>query len=176
VGSHTLEHRATDKAGNVGTVGSVTFTIAPAGGGSDTEDGQVSGSVPGVLAVTLGGPASFGAFVPGVTRDYTASTVATVTSSAGNAALSVHDAAATNTGRLVNGEHVMPQALQVKAGTGAFAPIGGTGAPTPLMSWNGPVGKATTTIDFKQSIAETDNLRRGDYAKTLTFTLSTTAP
>ena len=78
--------------------------------------------MPGVLAVTLGAPASFGAFTPGVTKDYLASTVATVTSSAGNAALTVHDPSATNTGKLVNGEHVMPQALQAKAGSGAFAP------------------------------------------------------
>ena len=175
-GAHTLEHRATDKAGNVGTVGSVSFTIQPAGGGSDQEDGEVHGTVPSVLSVTLGAPASFGAFMPGVTRDYLASTTATVTSSAGNAALTVHDPSATNTGKLVNGEHVMPQALQAKAGGGAFAPIGGTAGPTPLLTWNAPVGKATATIDFKQSIAETDNLRRGDYAKTLTFTLSTTAP
>ena len=91
-GQHTLEHRATDKAGNVGTVGSVSFTIQPAGGGGDTEDSEVRGTVPGVLAVTLGAPASFGAFTPGVTRDYLASTTATVTSSAGNAALTVHDA------------------------------------------------------------------------------------
>ena len=61
-------------------------------------------------------------------------------------------------------------------GSGAFAPVGSTASPTPIASWNGPVGKANVTIDFKQSIAETDNLRRGAYAKTLTFTLSTTAP
>ena len=65
--------------------------------------------MPGVLALTLGAPASFGAFTPGVTRDYLASTTATVTSSAGNAALTVSDPSATNTGKLVNGEYVMPR-------------------------------------------------------------------
>ena len=32
------------------------------------------------------------------------------------------------------------------------------------------------TINFKQSIGATDALRTGTYAKTLTFTLSTTTP
>ena len=171
-GEHTLEHRATDKAGNVGAVGTVTFTIvAPSGGGAE-DDVEVEATVPDVLSVTLGGTASFGAFTPGVAREYLASTTATITSSAGNAALSVTDPS--GTGKLVNGSIEVPRPLEAKAGSGAFAPVGG--APTPLVSWDGPVGKATTTIDFRQSIAETDNLRRGTYAKTLTFTLSTTAP
>ena len=73
----------------------------------------------------------------------------------------------------------MAQPLQVKAtstrGTSgaAFASLA---APVSLLTYSGPVGKDTATIDFKQSIAETDDLRRGDYAKTLTFTLSTTTP
>ena len=37
--------------------------------------------------------------------------------------------APTATGHLVNGTYVLPQALQVKAGTGAFAPVGGASAP-----------------------------------------------
>jgi hypothetical protein len=49
-------------------------------------------------------------------------------------------------------------------------------APLTLLTYSAPVGKDTATIDFKQSIAETDDLRRGSYAKTLTFTLSTTTP
>jgi hypothetical protein len=32
------------------------------------------------------------------------------------------------------------------------------------------------TIDFKQSIGANEGLRTGAYGKTLTFTLSTTAP
>jgi hypothetical protein len=32
------------------------------------------------------------------------------------------------------------------------------------------------TIEFRQSIAAADALRTGSYAKTLTFTLSTTSP
>ena len=48
--------------------------------------------VPATLSLALGAPASFGAFTPGVERTYEASTTATVTSSAGDAALSVSDA------------------------------------------------------------------------------------
>ena len=54
-----------------------------------TATGTVSGTVPPTLSLTLGGAASFGAFVPGVAREYTASTTATVVSSAGDATLSV---------------------------------------------------------------------------------------
>jgi PKD repeat protein/glucose/arabinose dehydrogenase len=182
VGPHTLEHRATDKAGNVGTVGSVQFTIAPPTSGEEVEeDVEVVGSVPGVLALSLGTPASFGTFTPGVTRDYTASTTAQITSSAADAKLTVSDPSTTHTGKLVNGSLALPQAVQVKAtstrgGTGAFAPVGSASAPTALLTYSGPVGKDTATIDFKQSIAETDDLLRGAYAKTLTFTLSTTTP
>ena len=65
-----------------------------------------------------------GTFVPGVTADYSATLAATVTTSAA-ARLSVHDASSTGTGHLVQGAFVLPQALQVRAGNGAFAPVGG---------------------------------------------------
>ena len=51
----------------------------------------VGGTVPPVLALTLGAPASFGAFTPGVAREYSASTTANVISTAGNALLFVAD-------------------------------------------------------------------------------------
>ena len=51
--------------------------------------GTVGGSVPATLSLTLGAPATFGAFTPGVAKEYTASTTANVISSAGDAALSV---------------------------------------------------------------------------------------
>ena len=71
----------------------------------------VGGTVPPVLALTLGAPASFGAFTPGVAREYSASTTANVISTAGNAMLSVADPSGTATGRLVNGAFSLPQAL-----------------------------------------------------------------
>ena len=53
--------------------------------------GGVGGTVPPTLSLQLGAAASFGAFTPGVARDYTASTSANVVSTAGDATLSVSD-------------------------------------------------------------------------------------
>jgi hypothetical protein len=135
----------------------------------------VGGTVPPVLALTLGGPASFGAFTPGVAREYSASTTANVVSTAGNAMLSVADPSGTATGRLVNGAFSLPQALQASGG-GEFLPVGGVAAPITLKTWSGPVSNDGLTIAFRQAIGAGDALRTGNYSKTLTLTLSTTAP
>ena len=158
----------------------MTFTIAQAGQSVSTP-GDVTGSVPGTMSLTLGGTATFSPFIPGVTQDYVASTTATVTSTAEDATLSVTDPSETHTGRMVNGAHALAQPLHARAtsprGTGgAFAPIGGTSSPITLLTYGQPVGKDVATVEFRQSIAETDGLRRGTYGKTLTFTLSTTTP
>jgi hypothetical protein len=61
-------------------------------------------------------------------------------------------------------------------GTSApLAAIGSSAAPTPLETWNGPAND-DVTVTFVQPIAAGDLLRTGNYAKTLTFTLSTTQP
>ena len=133
------------------------------------------------LSLTLGTPAAFGAFTPGVARDYLASTTANVISTAGDATLSVADPATTNTGKLVNGTFALPQTLQANgtrpgAPAGAYAPVGGSANPT---TWRRTAVRSATrsaTIGFKQSIAANDALRTGAYSKTLTFTLSTTTP
>ncbi len=62
-------------------------TTAPALPVVTETGGSVGGSVPATLSLVLGAPASFGAFTPGVTKDYAASTTATVISTAGDAAL-----------------------------------------------------------------------------------------
>jgi subtilase-type serine protease len=135
----------------------------------------VGGTVPPVLAVTLGAPASFGAFTPGVAREYSASTTADVISTAGNALLSVADPSDTATGRLVNGAFSLPQAL-LASGGGGFLPVGGVAAPITLKTWSAPVSNDALTITFRQAIGAGDALRTGTYSKTLTFTLSTTEP
>ena len=137
--------------------------------------------MPATLALTLGGPATFGAFTPGVARDYTASTTANVISTAGNGLLSVADPSSNHTGHLVNGSFFLPQKVQAKASNAAttnttFADVGSSAAPTSLLTWSGPVSNDAVTLDFKQSIGANDALRTGSYSKTLTFTLSTTAP
>ena len=61
-------------------------------------DGAGRRHVPATLSLTLGTPASFGAFTPGVARTYEASTSANVISTAGDALLSVADPSPQNTG------------------------------------------------------------------------------
>ncbi|RKQ87265.1 trehalose utilization protein [Solirubrobacter pauli] len=143
--------------------------------------GTVGGSVPATLGLTLGAPATFGAFTPGKPQTYTASTKADVISTAGDARLSVSDASATATGRLVNGSFSLAAPLQAKAtsaaGTGtAFAPVGGSSAPTTLLDFGGPVSNDTVTVSFEQAIGQNEALRTGAYSKALTFTLSTSNP
>jgi hypothetical protein len=130
--------------------GDVTFLRGTSTGGT------VGGTVPPTLSLSVGGPASFGAFVPGVQRTYETSTTASVTSTAGDAALSVSGPV-----HLANGRFELPQALQV------------TGVP---RTWSAPVSNDAFTIGFRQAIGATDALRTGAYAGTLTFTLSTTTP
>src|SRR5262249_26365953 len=117
---------------------------------------DVGASVPAQLSLTLGAPASFGALTAGVDHDYTAQTTANVISTAGDAALSVSDP-----GHLTNGTFSLPEALRVE-----IAPA----------SWTGPVSNASVAITFRQHVGANDALRTGSYTKTLTFTLSTTAP
>jgi hypothetical protein len=128
-----------------------------------------------MMSIKLGGPVTFGAFMPGEAKDYLASTTLTATSSAPAAALTVSDRSATATGHLVNGTVALPQALQVNAG-GPFAPLGGSGSPTLLKTWSTPAANDVVQLEFKQSIAATDRLLAGTYGKRVTFTLSATTP
>jgi hypothetical protein len=160
--------------------GSVTLTATSVSDSSKTvsatcssADGGTSGTVNATLSLTLGAAPSFGAFTPGVAHDYTAATTANVISTAGDAALSVSDAGA-SPGHLVNGSFVMAQALQAQANDGAFSTVGA--APATLLSYAGPISNDAVRIGLKQPIAAGDALRTGSYAKTLTFTLSTTKP
>jgi Tol biopolymer transport system component len=132
---------------------------------------SVGGTVPATLSLQLGSAVSLGTFRPGVAADYTASTTATVTSTAGDATLSVLDTTGVSPGRLVNGTFSLPQPLQVRANDGSYSTI-----PAELLRYGGPVSNTQVTLGFKQPIAATDALRTGSYAKTLTFTLSTTQP
>ena len=129
------------------------------GGCSDygvDQPGTGGGTVPATLSLTLGAPASFGAFAPGVDKDYTASTTANVISTAGDAALSFSDP-----GHLMNGAFALPSALEVTLSK---------------SSWTAPTSNESVAIGFKQHIGASDALRTGSYSKTLTFTLSTTTP
>ena len=109
-----------------------------------------------------------------MTRSYTASTTATVISTAGDATLSVADLNATSPGKLINGSFALATPLKAKANAGAFATVGAAAAA--LLAYTAPVSNDVVTVTFQQDIAATDPLRTGAYSKTLTFTLSTTTP
>jgi len=148
---------------------------------STSATGGAGASVPATLALTLGTPAAFGAFTPGVAKTYTANMTANVISTAGDASLSVADPSSTATGHLVNGAFSLPSPLQAKASSaagtgGALANVGGSAAPTSLLTYAAPVSNDAVTVGFSQAIGANDALRTGAYSKTLTFTLSTTTP
>ncbi len=171
------------KADGAAANGTVTLTATSVSDPSKTatavcssSTGDVGGAVPATLSLTMGAPAAFGVFTPGVALTYTASTSATVISSAGDAALSVADPSATATGHLVNGTFALLSGLTAQAKQGAYAPVGGSANPTTLTTWDGPVSNDPVSIGFQQAIGSTDALRTGTYSKTLTFTLSTTKP
>jgi hypothetical protein len=153
--------------------------------GTSTGDaiGTVGGTVPSMLALSLPTqPGSFGTFAPTVAKAYETAVAATVVSTAGDATLAVSDPGTVAPGHLVNGTFSLPSALNVRAvnttnPTQAYAPLSDTaGTPLNLLSYTGPVNGDAVTIGFRQQINAADVLRSGNYAKTLTFTLSTTAP
>ena len=125
-GSHVVEYRSKDKAGNTEATKSVAFSIATAATSVDSEDADVIADVPLMMALALGGTATFAPADPRAWRRTTpASPAAKATSSApSTVADGRSDRSATATGHLVNGTAALPQALQVGAG-GPFAPIGG---------------------------------------------------
>ena len=120
----------------------------------------VSGTVPATLSLQLAAVPSFGAFVPGVARTYAVTSSATVTSTAGDATLSVGD------GRLANGTFTLAQPVRVNS----------TPAPGIVKTWTAPTTAERVDLTFEQAIGADEPLRTGAYAKTLTFTLSTTSP
>ena len=130
----------------------------------------------------IGTAGSFGSFTPAVARTYDAATAATVTSTAGNATLSVTDTSTTAPGHLVNQTFSLPSALTVRAANAAqtnpaYVPLSETaGTPVNLLTYTGPTTTDPVTLGFRQAIGATDVLRAGTYSKTLTFTLSTTQP
>ena len=172
--------RVADELESAGTItGQERDRLVSAAGVSAV--GSVGGAVPATLSLSLGQPASFGAFIPGVDRVYDATTTANVISTAGDALLSVSDPSSSSTGKLVNGAFSLQNPIVASAtstgGTGsAPTPVGGSAAPTPLLSYAGPFSNDQVALAFSQTIGQGEALRTGAYGKTLTFTLSTTQP
>jgi hypothetical protein len=149
----------------------------PASYGTDVEGG-VGGTVPATLSLTLGPPASFGPFTPGLGKTYTASTTANVISTAGDALLSVSDPSSFGTGHLVNGTYILPEPLQARArnATNTGTAYNNVGSLLNLLMYDGPISNDQVSLQFSQAVKANDPLRTGTYSKTLTFTLSTTHP
>jgi hypothetical protein len=150
IGNKTFTVTARDKAGTV-TTKSVAYMV-----NSADFPGSVGAQVPATLALTLAGPGQFPPFVPGVANDYTATSAASVISTAGDATLSVADP-----GHMTNGAFSLAQPLRVSFSKSA---------------WTAPVSNDAVTITYKQAVGANEPLRTGTYSKTLTFTLSTSTP
>ena len=100
-----------------------------------------------------------------------------MTSTAGHALLTAGDVSPVNTGRMVNGAHALSSPLQVKAGDGGVCtPLGSLASPTTLLTFDGPVTAGAVPLAFEQAVGATEALRSGTYTKSVTYTLSTTAP
>jgi hypothetical protein len=171
----TLKWIATDFKGNVSAVKTQRFAQ------ESIVTSSAGGNVPATLSLSLGPAATFGAFTPGMTKTYTASTTANVISSAGDAALSVADPSTTATGHLVNGTFSLPQFLQARARNAAnpntaFANVGSSASPLGLLTYSAPISNDQVMLEFSQLVNANDALRTGTYNKAVTFTLSTTTP
>jgi len=176
IGTKTFTVTSVDSSGNV-TTKNVSYQVNSV----DVPIVVGSGTVPSTLALTIPTALNFGTFQPFVAENYLASATARISSTTGDAAVSVSDPSPTNVGRLVNGDRGLASALQLYASstsTAATAAAGGavTAAGTPLISYNAPVTNGAITLTARQPISATETLRAGTYSKSLTFTLSTTTP
>ena len=119
--------------------------------------GGAGGSVPATLSLTLGAPATFGAFTPGVAQG-----------------LHGLDDGQRRLHRRRRGPDLEragpPDQRHV------LAAVAAAGRDHSEVHLDGPVSNESATIDFTQPIGANDALRTGSYSKTLTFTLSTTNP
>ena len=171
-------HKATltvTYADNTTSSKDVTVEVPP------TVSTTIGATVVPTLALTIGTAPGFGTFNAGVANTYNASTTANVISTAGNATLTVSDLGTIAPGHLVNGNgtSVLAQAIKARATNAAnpntaFAEVSAN--PLTLLTYPMEISNDAVALQFQQPIAANDALRSGSYSKTLTFTLSTTAP
>ena len=123
----------------------------------DAELDVIAVVVPRTLSLTLGSsPVNLGPFIPGVEREYTASTFLTATSSLPRTQLIVD-----LPGYMTNGALALPEPLRVELSK---------------TSWIGPFANDRVDATFKQLVKRTDRLLEGTYAKQVRFTLTATTP
>ena len=135
----------------------------------------VGGTVPATLAPHARRAGQLRRFTPGVAKKYVGATDATVVSTAGDATLTVVDTSANPPAIWSTGRSRSPQPPQAQAQHQRVrrdqrrAADAARRMPRQCPTTSVPIG-------FKQAIGANDALRTGTYAKTLTFTLSTTNP
>jgi hypothetical protein len=76
----------------------------------------------------------------------------------------------------VNGASIIPARLEVLNSTAAYQSIQAPNQARTIATWTTPVASASATITMRQAIANNNVLVAGEYAKTLTYSLSTTTP
>ena len=144
---------------------------------------NVGGNVPSVLQLAIpntGG--SFGTFVPGIGTNYNTAVPATVTTTTGDAALSVTDRRRRPPATSSTGRSRWPRRSRRARSASATRRPGLRAAErdarraAPAQELERPITAAPLTIDLRQAIGATESLRAGTYSKALTFTLSTTTP
>jgi PKD repeat protein len=113
LGAYTAKVTVSDGRGGTATA---TLPVTVAAASSDTP-GSAGGDVELLLSLSIAGPATFSTLVPGVANDYSTSVSAVVTSTAGEATLTVADPSSTLPGRLVNGDYALESPLQLRATT-----------------------------------------------------------
>ena len=143
--------------------------------------GPVGGTVPATLSLTLGTPAAFGAFTPGVAETTWRPRRPTVISTAGDARLTSPTPTTTTTGRSSTARSRCRSRCRrrrpARRDGRAFAPVGGSSAPTSLLTYGRPdVQRGRRRSRSSRRSVPNDALRTGTYSKALTFTLSTTTP
>ena len=106
--------------------------------------GDVGGTVPATLSLTLGAPATFGAFTPGVAKDYTASTTANVISHRGRRGAD----GVSDPGHLMNGTFALPVAAARSSSQQ------GEPGPAPVSNDVGDDRASSSTIDAERRAAD----------------------
>ena len=132
--------------------------------------GGVGGTVPSTLSLTLGAPASFGAFIPGVGRTYVASSMATVTSTAGDA-LAERGRPEPERHRPPGQRHVLPAAAaagpcpQRRQHRHRYNNVGSSASPLNLLSYSGPVSNERSRSASASGSTPTTRCARGRTAR-----------
>ena len=138
--------------------------------------------MPATLSLSLGAPATFGAFTPGVANDYFASTTGKRHLHRGRRD-AVRRRPEQHGDRPSGQRRVQLCRSRCRRGRAtlripgtAYNNVGSAASPLNLLMYPAPVSNDAVTFEFRQRIGANDALRTGTYAKTLTFTLSTTTP